>query len=212
MYLVGLTGGMGSGKSTVAARLAEHGCRLVDADAVAREVVEPGEPALAELATHFGEAILADDGRLDRAALARLAFADAAARGLLEAITHPRISTRIDERIAAASSVASGDPPPIVVLDHPLLIETGAIERFDALVVVLADTDVRLHRLAEHRGIDVADARARIDTQASDEQRRAAATHIIVNDDGLDELYAQVDRVYAELRADADEHGRDTRA
>lgn len=201
VILVGLTGGIGSGKSTVAARLSELGCHVVDADAVAREIVEVGQPALDDLVETFGDGILQGDGSLDRAALATLAFADDDARERLNDITHPRIAERIEERIASAASTRLDDGEPIVVLDHPLLIENDDTSRFDALVVVIADTDVRLHRLVESRGLEERDARARMRAQADDEARRAAATHIVENNAGIDELRARVDDVYTELRA-----------
>ena len=202
MILVGLTGGIGSGKSTVASRLAELGCRVVDADQVAREIVEVGRPALGDLVDAFGEEILAADGSLDRAALAALAFADEEARTTLNAITHPRIAEVIESRIASLAAAAPGEPEPVVVLDHPLLVENGDTARFDALVVVLTSQDARLRRLTESRGLDRDDALARMGAQATDDERRAVATHIVANDGSLDELRARVDEVHAALRDD----------
>lgn len=197
MYLIGLTGGIGSGKSTVAARLAAHGCDVIDADAIAREIVEPGEPALAELAERFGPDVLNDDGTLDRAALAERAFSDDAARADLERITHPRVAARIAEWIATvAARVPQGH---LVVVDHPLLVETGQERRFDAVVVVTADAEQRIKRLIDERGLDEGDVRARIRVQATDEQRRAVATHVIDNDGTRQDLDAAVDALYAEL-------------
>lgn len=197
MYLIGLTGGIGSGKSTVAARLAAHGCDVIDADAVAREVVEPGEPALEEIAERFGRDLLTSEGTLDRARLAARAFVDDAARAELERITHPRIAARIAEWIAnLAGSVPDGR---LVVVDHPLLVETGQHRRFDAVVVVLADEELRLERLVEERGLSEDDVRARFRAQASDAQRRAVATHVIENDGTRPALDAAVDALYAEL-------------
>ena len=196
MYLVGLTGGIGSGKSTVAERLRELGCDVIDADQVAREIVEPGEPALVELVERFGPAILADDGRLDRAALAGIVFVDDDARADLERITHPRIQRRIQERILGS---AAGATSRLTVVDHPLLIESGQTDRFDALVVVVADEAVRLRRLVEHRGLASSDARARMHAQTDDGVRRAVATHVIENSGSLEQLHAQVDAVHAEL-------------
>jgi dephospho-CoA kinase len=198
MYLVGLTGGIGSGKSTVARELAERGCEIVDADAIAREVVAEGEPALEELVARFGSGILAEDGTLDRAALASLAFADDDARHDLDRITHPRIAARMAERIAQLGTARGAAPDQLVVVDHPLLVETGQAGRFDAVLVVLADEDRRVRRLVE-RGLTEQDARARLAAQTSDAGRRAAATHVIVNDGTLAELTAAVDDVHRRL-------------
>ncbi|MFP4635368.1 MAG: dephospho-CoA kinase [Nitriliruptoraceae bacterium] len=201
MYLIGLTGGIGSGKSSVAARLAAHGCDVIDADAVAREVVEPGEPALEEIAERFGREVIAPDGSLDRARLAALAFVDDESRAELERITHPRVAARIAEWIAhLAGSVPDGR---LVVVDHPLLVETGQHRRFDAVVVVLADAQLRLRRLVEERGLSEDDVRARFRAQASDEQRRAVATHVIENEGTLAQLDAAVDALYDELKVAA---------
>lgn len=197
MYLIGLTGGIGSGKSTVAARLAAHGCDVIDADAVAREVVEPGEPALAELAERFGPEVLHEDGTLNRPALAARAFTDDRARADLESITHPRVAARIAEWIATLAARAPQGQ--LIVVDHPLLVETGQQRRFDAVVVVLADVELRVKRLIDERGLTEEDVRARIRIQASDEQRRAVATHVIENDGTPEELHAAVDALYAEL-------------
>lgn len=203
MMLVALTGGIGSGKSTVAARFAEHGVPVVDADRIAREVVEPGEPALAELVGLFGEDILRTDGSLDRQALADIVFHDDDARRRVERITHPRVAARIAERLTELAASFNGGPPLLAVIDHPLLVETGQSERFDAVVVVTAPADLRVERLAEERGMDPADAWARIDVQATDEQRCAVADHVIDNGDGLAVLYARSDEVYQELRSQA---------
>jgi dephospho-CoA kinase len=203
VYLVGLTGGIGSGKSTVAARFAERGCAIIDADRVAREVVEPGEAALEEIVTRFGTGIRRPDGSLDRAALATIVFADADARADLERITHPRVAARMAERIADLAGRADAAPGQLVVVDHPLLVETGQAGRFDAVVVVLASEPIRLQRLADERGMDLEDARARLRAQANDQERRAVATHVIDNDGDLASLNAQVDRVHEDLLARA---------
>ncbi len=202
MHLVGLTGGIGSGKSTVAARLVQLGADLVDADVVAREVVEDGQPALAELVERFGTRILHDDGTLDRAGLAEVAFTDPRARTDLDAITHPRIATRIAEHLAALADPPDGSSPPaLAVVDHPLLIETGQTGHFDAVVVVLADAAERERRLVDLRGLPAEDVRARLRAQTDDATRRRAATHVLVNDGDLDELRAQVDGLYDQLLA-----------
>jgi dephospho-CoA kinase len=199
VYLVGLTGGIGSGKSTVAARLAEHGVPVVDADQVAREIVEPGEPALADLVAHFGERILTEDGRLDRAGLAAIAFADDEQRQALNAITHPRIGERLLARLQALEE--SGEP--LVVLDHPLLIEGDPTGRVDTIVVVLAPEEVRVRRLVDQRGLDEDDVRARMRAQVDDDARRAAADHVVENDGDLEVLHERTDALLARLRDEA---------
>jgi dephospho-CoA kinase len=194
MLAVGLTGGIGSGKSTVAELLARRGAVVVDADAVAREVVEPGTPALAALVERFGGGILAADGSLDRAALAAVAFADEASRKDLEAITHPAINEEFLRRMLAAPADA------VVVCDVPLLAESQAAQArgYKAVIVVEAPRDVRLERL-ESRGVPRDDALRRIAAQASDEERRALATHLVDNSGDLAHLERQVDDLWAEL-------------
>jgi dephospho-CoA kinase len=196
MYLVGLTGGIGSGKSTVAARLAEHGVPVVDADQVAREVVEPGELALGDLVSHFGDDILTPAGELDRPALARVAFADDEQRAALDAIMHPRIHERIVERVTELADQNAT----LVVVDHPLLLETEQAETFAAVVVVLAPEDVRVRRLVELRGLDEEDVRARLRAQTDDETRRRLADHVIENDGAVEDLVRATDALLAELR------------
>ena len=208
MYLVGLTGGIGSGKSTVATGFAARGAVVVDADRLARAVVEPGEPALAELVEHFGEEILAPDGTLDRPALAAIAFADDDARAALNEITHPRIGQRIADRLAElAADDDAGDAvaPAIVVLDIPLLVESKLYEQHDALVVVTATPEVRLERLVTQRGMDAADVRARMAVQIGDEERSAHATHIIDNSGDRALLERRLDEVWAQLVAAAED-------
>ncbi len=195
MLLVGLTGGIGAGKSTVADLLAERGAVIVDADEVARAVVEPGQRALAKLVDRFGAGILDADGRLDRSALAKLAFVDDESRRDLEAITHPAINEEFGRRVAAAPSDA------VVVLDVPLLVESPqARERgYQAVIVVEAPRDVRLARL-EARGVDRADAEARMAAQTGDDERRKIATYVIDNAGDRAALERQVDEVWAELQ------------
>ncbi|HEY5856822.1 MAG TPA: dephospho-CoA kinase [Aldersonia sp.] len=175
MLRVGLTGGMGAGKSTVARRLTELGGHVVDADAVAREVVERGTPGLAALVDAFGADILADDGSLDRPALAAKAFRTDADREQLNSITHPLVGKRMAELIEAAPSDA------VFVYDVPLLVENGTGAGFNLVLVVDVPVDERVRRLVEYRGVDEADARARISAQATDEQRRAAADVLLDN-------------------------------
>jgi dephospho-CoA kinase len=190
---VGLTGGVGSGKSTVAALFAEHGAVVVDADAIAREVVESGTPGFKAVVAKFGDQVLGPDGALDRAALAAQVFNDDAKRAELNAIVHPLVGLRMHELAEAA-----GDE--IVVYDVPLLVENDLAAGFDFVVVVLAGEAVRLARLAD-RGMPEADARARMAVQASDEQRRAAADAVIENDGTREQLGARVDEVWAEIQA-----------
>jgi dephospho-CoA kinase len=187
---------MGAGKSTVAEMLVARGAVLVDGDQVAREVVEPGQPALDRIAERFGPTVLDGEGRLDRSALAAVAFADDQSRRDLEAITHPAIQAEFARRVLAAPADA------IVVLDVPLLVESGkANERgYHCVIVVEAPRELRLDRL-EGRGVDRADAEARIAAQATDEERRAVATWVLHNDDDLAKLERQVDTVWADLVA-----------
>jgi dephospho-CoA kinase len=196
MRLVGLTGAIGSGKSTVAALLRAKGAVVVDADEVARSVVEPGEPTLAALTERFGDGILDVAGRLDRAQLAAAAFVDEAGSRALNEITWPAIGEEFERRIAAAPSDS------VVVCDVPLLVESkNAAERpYLAVVVVEAPLDVRLDRL-ERRGVARDDALRRVAAQASDDERRAVATHVIDNDGDVESLAAQVDALWADLVA-----------
>ncbi|MBI1377198.1 MAG: dephospho-CoA kinase [Frankiales bacterium] len=198
---VAVTGGIGSGKSAVSARLARHGAVVVDADAIAREVVEPGTPGLAAVAAEFGPSVLTADGRLDRAAMAALVFADDERRRALEAIVHPLVGARSAELIAAAP------PDAVVVYDVPLLAESaggalGRVEGLDAVVVVEAPLAARVERLVT-RGLSEADARARIAAQATDEERRRIADHVVVNDGDLADLDARVDVLWAALAPSA---------
>ncbi|SDX62438.1 dephospho-CoA kinase [Modestobacter sp. DSM 44400] len=191
MLRIGLTGGIGSGKSTVAALLTERGALVVDADRIARDVVAPGTPGLAAVVAEFGEQVLAANGSLDRPALAAVVFSDPAARARLDAIVHPLVRARAAEALAAAPREA------VVVQDVPLLVETGQAGSYDLVLVVQTDGEERVRRLVG-RGLDADDARARIASQASDEERAAVADVVLHNDDGRDELAAQVDRFWAE--------------
>jgi dephospho-CoA kinase len=191
--MVGLTGGIGSGKSEVSRRLAEHGAVIIDGDALAREVVAPGTDGLAEVVAAFGPQVLAPDGTMDRAKVAELAFGDTAKRRRLEAIIHPRVRERSSRMIAAAP------PDAVVVNDIPLLVESGLASAFDLVIVVFASEQSRLARLVGQRGMSEEDARARIAAQATDEQRRSVADVEIVNDGTLDELTMQVDEVWEQI-------------
>lgn len=192
MLLVGLTGGIGSGKSTVATLLAERGAVVVDADDLAREAIAPGSAGAARVAERFPDLVGAD-GTVDRAGLAAHVFADPVARGDLEAIVHPEVRRLLGERVAAASADA------IVVFVAPLLVETGAAAGFDPLVVVTAPLEVRVERLETSRGMDPVDARARIAAQASEEVRLAAADLVVDNGGPRAALAAQVDALWDEL-------------
>jgi dephospho-CoA kinase len=188
---IGLTGGIGSGKSTVSALLAARGAVIVDADRIAREVVEPGTPGLARVAETFGEQVLAADGSLDRAALAAVVFADPEARRQLDGIVHPLVRARASDLAAAAP------PDAVVVNDVPLLVETGQASSYDLVLVVEADPETRVSRLVQ-RGLTAEDARARMEAQASDGQRRAVADVVLDNSGTPEELAEQVDRFWAE--------------
>ncbi len=201
MLFVGLTGGIGSGKSTVAALLAAKGAVIVDADAVARSVVEPGTPALQQLVERFGPEILAGDGSLDRPALANVAFADDESRAALEAITHPAINEEFMRRMTEAPKDA------VVVCDVPLLAESKSAQArgYPVVVVVEAPLDLRLDRL-EERGVPRDDAQRRIAAQASEEERRALATHVVDNSGDLAALQHQVDVLWDDLLVRKAEH------
>ncbi len=194
MLLVGLTGGIGSGKSTVAELLRAKGAVVVDADQVARAVVEPGEPALAALVERFGPGILDADGGLDRPALAAVAFADDESRKALGAITWPAIGVEFERQIGVAPADS------VVVCDIPLLVESKAARDrpYRAILVVEAPIDVRLARL-EVRGVPRPDAEQRMAAQATDDERREVATHVLDNAGDLAALSAQVDTVWADL-------------
>ena len=194
---VGLTGGIGSGKSTVSARLAEHGAVVIDADLLAREVVAAGTPGLAEIVTVFGPDVIGPDGELDRAEMGRRVFGGDDARARLEQIIHPRVRARAAEIEAAAGEDA------IVVHDIPLLVETGQAGSFDVVLVVDAPPAVQVQRLVQHRGMSEEEARSRIAAQAGREQRLAAADHVLSNDGSLAQLQAAVDQVWADLSARA---------
>jgi dephospho-CoA kinase len=193
---IALTGGIGSGKSTVARLLDAKGAVVIDADAIARTVVEPGEPALAEIREAFGPDVIDPSGRLDRAALAGIVFADPDALARLNAITHPRIAARSAELIAAAPSGA------VIVYDMPLLVEQGpqALDGWDAILVVDAPDDARLERLVA-RGLDRDDALKRMGAQATRQERLAAADHVIDNSGDPAALERAVDGLWRSLTA-----------
>jgi dephospho-CoA kinase len=186
---VALTGGVASGKSTVAGILEELGAVVIDSDRLAREVVEPGTPGLAAVVDAFGGDVLADDGRLDRPALGARVFADELARKRLEAILHPLIRARAAELESAA------DPDALVVHDIPLLVETGQAASFDAVLVVDVPVETQVERMVQDRGWTREDAQARVAAQTSREQRRAAATYVIDNTGTHDDLRERVTEV-----------------
>ena len=189
MLRIGLTGGIGSGKSTVSRLLGVRGAVVVDADVIAREVVAPGTPGLAAIVEAFGPTVLAADGSLDRPGLAAVVFADPEARRRLDAIVHPLVRARAGELEAAAP------PDAVVVHDVPLLAETGQGASYDLVVVVEADPGVRVARLVQ-RGLRADDARARIAVQATDEQRRAIADVVLDNSGTPEQLTEQVERLW----------------
>ncbi|MGY1786262.1 dephospho-CoA kinase [Geodermatophilus sp. SYSU D00698] len=196
MLRIGLTGGIGSGKSTVAALLAARGALVVDADRIAREVVEPGTAGLAAVVEAFGPDVLTSDGALDRPALAAVVFADPQARARLDGIVHPLVRARALEVVRSAPEDA------VVVQDVPLLVETGQAGAYDLVLVVETDLDTRVARLVL-RGLTEDDARARIAAQATDEQRRAVADVVLDNSGAPEALAAQVERFWEERVAPA---------
>ena len=190
---MGLTGGIASGKSAVSAVLRELGAVVIDGDQLAREVVAKGTPGLAAVVEEFGDAVLTADGELDRPAVAEVVFSDEQARKRLEAIVHPLVFEEIQRLEAEAPAGA------VVVHDIPLLAESGRADTFDAVVVVDAPEELQVRRMVENRGWTEEEARARMGAQASREQRRAIATHVIDNAGTLDELRRQVTALYEEL-------------
>jgi len=197
VLLVGLTGGIGSGKSTVAGMLSERGAVVLDSDVLAREAVEPGTSGFDAVVARFGDGVLGSDGTLDRHALASIVFADDAARADLEAIVHPAVRRAIAEAVAAHAHTDD-----VVVVDSPLLIETGAHEGFPLVVVVTASADARVARLVE-RGMDEADVGARMAAQMPLEEKVALADLVVENDGTPAELEERVDRLWSDLRARA---------
>ncbi len=194
---VGLTGGIGSGKSAVSSRLAERGAVVIDADRLARDVVAPGTPGLAAVAEAFGPGVLCPDGSLDRAKLGTIVFADPAARQRLEGIIHPLIREETDRRFSTAP------PDSVVVHDIPLLVEAGLGGGYDVVVVVEAPRALRLDRL-EGRGLPRDQAEARMASQSSDADRRAVADVLIDNSGTLADLHARVDALWLDLTARRD--------
>lgn len=195
MVLIGLTGGIGSGKSTVSALLAERGAVVIDADAITRELQQPGHQVFAAMVERFGPGIVAADGSLDRQAVADIVFADAAALADLNSIVHPAVGVEIGRRIDAERQTDH-----VVVLDVPLLVETGR-DDLVAVVVVDVDPEVAVARLVRHRGMREADARARMANQVTREDRLARADHVLDNSGTVEELRGRVDELWPRLVA-----------
>jgi dephospho-CoA kinase len=195
--LIALTGGIASGKSTIAKRLGELGAVVVDADALSREVVEPGEPALEAVRAAFGDAVIREDGSLDRPALGRIVFGEPAKRHLLNGIVHPAVVHRSQ---AAFHAAFERDRDAIVVYDVPL-IDARGVGEFDRVVVADAPVEVRVDRLVSLRGMTEEDARARVAAQLSDDERRAFATEVIDTSDSLERTLEQVDELWSRLRS-----------
>jgi dephospho-CoA kinase len=191
MKVLGLTGGIGSGKSMVASMFAQLGADVIDADQLARDVVEPGQPALVEIATAFGRDVLLADGRLDRGKLGRIIFADPVARGKLNAITHPRIRERIDAEIAAR-----GSRPGVLVVDIPLLYENDRTRTVETVIVVWVDSKTQLRRLNERNGLTEEEARQRIAAQMPLDEKRARADVVIDNSGSRENTRRQVEAIY----------------
>lgn len=202
MYLIGLTGGIASGKSVVADRLVSHGAVLVDADVLARRVVEPGEPALAEIVDEFGDGMLTAEGTLDRAALGAIVFTDPERRARLNRITHPRIR---DLATRLISEAVERDPAAVIVHDVPLLAETAGEwpHDYDLIVVVDASPEVRIARLVDLRGLTREEAMHRVNAQATDTERLAIADVVIDSNGNLDSTLRQADELWAMAAASA---------
>lgn len=203
MLKVALTGNIASGKTSVARIWRELGARVIDADELARRAVEPGMPALAAIARRWGDRVLDDSGRLDRAALREIAFADPAERARLEAIVHPEVQRLREGELGAAESAGA----PLVVADIPLLFEVGMEHQFDLVVLVHAAEDVRLERLVRERGMEPGEARRMIQAQMPSERKRPQAHILIENEGSLRDLNARAREVWDELRRRAGESG-----
>jgi len=191
MRVLGLTGGIGSGKSMVAQTFAELGAVVIDADQLAREVVEPGQPALQEIATAFGRDVLLSDGRLDRSKLAGIIFADPAERARLDAITHPRIRARMDQEIKARRS-----GPGVLIVDIPLLYENARTHSVERVIVVWVDPQTQLRRIRRRDGLSAEAARQRIAAQMPLDAKRARADHVIDNSGSREDTRRQVEAIY----------------
>lgn len=196
MLVVGLTGGISSGKSTVSKMIEEAGIPVICADELARKVVEPGSPGLEEIRRTFGDGVINGEGGLDRAAMARVVFADSSLRKTLESIIHPRVEEERDRRI----HLLAGQGHEIAVVDVPLLYEAGWQDAFDLIVVVYAPREVQEARLITRDGISTEEARARLDAQMSIERKKALADRLIDNSESMDETRRQVERILQDLK------------
>ena len=196
---LGLTGGIGSGKSTVATMFEEKGAVIIDADAISRELMEPGQETLKKVVAVFGEKILHKDGHLNRAQLATLIFSDSTQRETLNSIVHPAVRHRAQELRKVALETQGKDA--VIIEDIPLLTETGQASRFDGVIVVYADEAVRLNRLISSRGLSESDAISRMKAQATDDERARIATWIIDNSGELNETEHQVDKILRLVQA-----------
>lgn len=201
MDVVGLTGGIAAGKSTVARRLAELGAVVIDADQLARDAVQPGSPGLAAIVDRFSAAVLAEDGSLDRPALGRIVFADDEARQALNGIVHPEVRRLYADAVADARA---RDPRAVIVYDVPLLAEARAADEFGTIVVVDAPAPVRIERLVTLRGMERAEAENRVAAQISDADRRAMADVVIDSSGSVDDTLAQTDALWQRLIAERD--------
>ena len=201
MLRVGLTGGIGAGKGEVARRLASYGALVIDADQLAREVVAPGTPGLAEIVEAFGAGVLLPDGSLDRQLLGEIVFSDATLRSKLNAIVHPRVSERMREIEKAAGE------PDVIVHEIPLLVEGGLAGTFDVVVVVDAPPGTQVERLVAARGMTRSQALARMSAQATREERLAAATLVVDNSGSLEDLDGRVAALWGELSRRAGQSG-----
>ena len=195
MLLLGLTGGIGSGKSTVSAEFARRGAVVIDADLVVRELQSPGGAVLAAMVEHFGDGILAADGTLNRQAVADIVFNDPEQLKALNAIVHPKVGEEIDGRIEAQR-----DTDNVVILDVPLLVESKAYET-EGIIVVDTDPEIAVQRLVEFRGFNADDARARMKLQATREERRAVAAFIVPNDGSQEDLMARIDECWTWIQS-----------
>ena len=199
MLLVGLTGGLGAGKSTVARMLADRGAVIVDADELARRAIAPDTPGHRKVLESFGDGVLAQDGSIDRRALAAVVFDDPEARRALESITHPEVFRMLADEVERRR-----DTDDVVVFDAPLIVETGFDEATDVLVVVALDPALQVERVVA-RGMDRAEAEARIAAQASPEERRSRADEVLRNDGDLEDLERRVEALWERLRRSAAE-------
>jgi dephospho-CoA kinase len=197
MPLIALTGGIASGKSTISARLAEHGAVIVDADAIVREVQQAGSPVLGEIVRAFGPGVIRADGELDRAALGSIVFPDPDALATLNGIVHPAVRRESARRFAEA---VANDPDAVVVYDVPLLVEARADDPWDLIVVAHAPAEVRTRRLVELRGMTEAEAAGRIAAQVSDETRLALADVVVDTGGSLADTIAQADELWLRMR------------